>query len=355
MPDLNFRPHTNAVRVESARVDPTESLRVFETIVAELEQAQEAVAFSSGMLALQSAILTIVPPKGSIFVPAFIDEDYARLFDWLAQSLRIQVHRINYADEFVNDLIEQVSPSAVFCESIEQLTGYIPHINSIAEVAHASGSQLIVDNTLGAGYVTQPLTQGADLVVHASMAQLTAHHNVTGGVVAGSLELIRITRSQRDLLNVSPPSVIADFWLQGVRTLPVRMNHACKSARQVAASLEAEPYVTGINYPGLSSDPSNKTARTLLNRNTYGTLMTFDLVLEDLALLIDQLEVVKPSAAANGTRTTIFSPVTVVSAERERSDVLRTLGLRIGLEDPNDIMADISQAARYVISMDRGD
>lgn len=353
MPNPDFRPHTNVIRMRPSGDDPTASLRLFETITAHLEHAQEAVAFSSGMLALQSAILTVVPPKGSIFVPAFIDEAYASLFDWLAQSLRIQVHRINYADEFVHDLIEQVSPSAVLCESIERLTGFVPRVDGIVEVAHEAGSQVIVDNTLAAGFVAQPLNLGADLVVHTSMAHLAAHDDTNGGVVASSLELIRITRSQRDLLNAIPNPHTVDFWLQGIRTLPVRLNHICKSARQVAASLEAAPFVTGVNYPGLSSDPSNESARSQLNRNTYGSLMTLDLVIEDLALMIDQLEIVKPAAALSGTQTILFSPQAVYEADGGKADNLRTLGLTIGLEDPNDILADLTQAARYVIEADR--
>ncbi len=351
MPNQTYRPHTIAVQAAAPSPDPTAALRFFESTVADLENTQEAIGFSSGMLALQAAILTVVPPKGSLFVPAFVDEHYAALFDWLAQSLRIQVHRINFSDDFVNDLIEQVSPSAVLCQSIEHLTGFVPRIDHLAEVAHEAGSQLIVDNTLGAGYITQPTTFGADLVVHTSSVYLTNYPDSHGGAVCGPLELTRITRSQRDLLEAAPTQLVVAFWLQGLRTMPVRMNHACKSARQIAASLEAEPYITSINYPGISSDRSNETARVLLNRNTYGLVMTFDLIMEDVVAFIEQLEVILPSARANGARTTIFSPASLYSGESGSADQLHPLGLIIGLEDPNDIMTDILQAARYVIEM----
>jgi len=351
MHDPSHRIHTTAAQTAQppSSEDATANTRALESTMAALENAQEAVAFNSGSMALYAAILTVVPPGGSLFVPPYLDEVKSNLLEWLASSMHVQVHRINYADQYVNDLIEQVTPSAILCESIEPLTGYAAVLHELIPVARAAGSRLIVDNTAATPFLTQPLDTGADLVVHSSLNFLTGHPDLSGGAVAGSFDLMQITRGQRDLMGASPGAFEAWLTLRGIQTMAVRMDHTCKSARQVATWMEGQHYIENIVYPGITTDANHETAKSLFRRNSYGTLIGFNTGYDDgIEEFLDTLTIIRTGSTVGGANSVIYQPHTLATSEDVRGETLRTFMLSIGLEDPNDLIRDFSRAASFV-------
>jgi cystathionine beta-lyase/cystathionine gamma-synthase len=332
---------------------PTQA--AFEETVASLEGAQAAVGFSSGMAALHAAILALVPPGGVIVAAEQLYGATRSLLEWLAASMRVTVHYADFLDlEATRQVITQSGPTVVICEVLTNPLVRVVRVDLIAEMAQSAEAALIVDNTFSTPFLLRPLEMGADLVVHSTTKFLNGHGDVLGGVVAGRTDLVQVARSHRKLLGAMPGAFESWLALRGLRTLAVRMSHACFSARQIAAWLDGQPGVGRVYYPGLEPDEqAHVAARALFRRNYFGAVMAFQiegLDREGAFAFVERLKIIRPVTSLGDVNSLISHPAT--SSHRSLSPEERaaqgitegTLRLSVGIEDPTDLMADLNQA-----------
>ena len=314
-----------------------------EECLRDLEGGASAAAFSSGMAAIMS-VFQALSPGDHVIVP----QD---LYHGTAQLLNVRLARWNLKTTFVDmtnieNVRGEINPATklILIETPSNPQLKITDIAAVADLAHQHGIACICDNTWASPVLQRCLGLGADLVVHSTTKYLGGHGDVTGGMVVCAQEddLFREIRGiQQDGGAVPSPF---DCWLilRGIRTLPYRMRAHSENAARIAAFLDSHPRVAEVCYPGLESHPGHEIARRQMEM--FGGMLSF--------------RVHGGSAAAFGVaaRTALFTRATSLGSyesliEHRESiegpgsstpdDLLR---VSVGLENPDDLIADLQQA-----------
>ena len=368
--------------IYSRLTNPTVS--VLQERIATLEGGVGAVCCSSGHAAQIMALFPLMGPGANVVAST-------RLYGGTYTQLTHTIRRFGWSAKFVDlddlDALEAAidgDTRAVFCESIANPGGYVTDIPAVAEIAHAAGVPLIVDNTSATPWLCRPLDQGADLVVHSTTKYLTGNGTVTGGCVvdrgkfdwsAGgkfpslsepetayhglrfhetfgpmAFTFHGIAVGLRDLGMTMAPTT-AFQTLLGIETLSLRMERHVANAERIAAWLESRSEVAFVTYAGLASSPWNERARRLYTRGA-GALFTFALKggYEACVRLVDSVELFSHVANLGDTRSLIIHSASTthrqLTPEQQEAagaapNVVR---LSIGIEDAEDLMRDLEQA-----------
>ncbi len=326
-----------------------------EQAVATLEGGEAALSFASGMAAIHAALLATGLEAGQAVVAAqdVYGASYALLAN-LFTSLSIRVRFVDIADlESVERAIVEEKPRAVFCEIISNPLLKVADVPAVAELAHAHGAEVVVDSTFATPYLVWPLDLGADYVVHSSTKYLGGHGDVLGGIVVTSAErrkrlweLIKLTGG-----NLGPDQ--AWLTLRGLKTLPLRMAQHCRNAAAGAHWLAEHPRVAKVNYPGLPSHPQHGLATRLFRDGCYGGMVSFEIAdagRAEVFRFMESLELVLPATTLGDVYSLTLYPAhsshRALSAE-ERAAIGIGEGLvrlSVGIEDVEDIIADLEQA-----------
>jgi O-succinylhomoserine sulfhydrylase len=266
------------------------------------------------------------------------------------------------------DLVDGTDPDAwrealaepaavVFVESPSNPMLEVVDLRAVADLAHAAGALLVVDNVLATSELCRPLEHGADVVVHSGTKHLDGQGRVLGGAVLGPTDVV--AGPVGHLVRHTGPTLSAfDAWvlLKGSETLPLRVRHAGATAARLAAWLEAHPTVEAVRYPGLPSHPQHALASRQMSGG--GTVLTLRLggdgtpagARRAAFALLDHLRLVDLSNNLGDTRSLACHPATTTHRALSGS-VRRTLGitdgvvrLSVGLEDADDLVADLEQA-----------
>jgi cystathionine gamma-synthase/methionine-gamma-lyase len=246
-------------------------------------------------------------------------------------------------------------PKAVFCEIISNPLLKVADVPAVAELAHAHGAEMIVDSTFATPYLVRPLTLGVDYVVHSSTKYLGGHGDVLGGVVVTSAarrkrlwELIKLTGG-----NLGPDQ--AWLTMRGLKTLPLRMAQHCRNAAAVAAWLAEHPRIAQVNYPGLPGHPQHAVATRLFRDGCYGGMVSFEIAGADRAQVfrfMEALELILPATTLGDVYSLMLYPAhsshrTLSPEERAAIGIGEGLvRLSVGIEDVEDIIADLDQALK---------
>jgi cystathionine gamma-synthase/methionine-gamma-lyase len=341
-------------RYESPTVD------AFERAVAALEGGEAAFATASGMAAVHAALLAAGVRAGSAVVAA--QDCYGATYSLLNTLMAEQGVAIAFVD--VTDLTQvrvalaQHHPAALMVETISNPLLKLADIAALAEIAHAAGAALIVDSTFATPYLCQPLSLGADYVVHSASKYIGGHGDVLAGVVVTSHANRQRLFTLEKLIGAVLAPEVAWLALRGLKTLPLRMERHCANARYVAAWLAQHPAVACVHYPGLPSHPQHDLAQRLLGGRGYGGMIAFELREATQAAafrFLDALKLVLPATTLGDVYSLALYPVmashrAVPPAERVRlgiSDGL--LRLSIGIEDAADIVEDLDQALQATL------
>jgi cystathionine gamma-synthase len=224
----------------------------------------------------------------------------------------------------------------------------IADIRALAEAAHEAGALLVVDNTFASPYLQQPLTLGADVVVHSTTKYLGGHSDVVGGalVVADGELAERLAFTQNATGGVAGPF---DSWLtlRGVKTLAARMDRHCRNAMRVAQMLAEHPAVAEVLYPGLPSHPGHKTAQEQMR--AFGGMVSFRLQAGEEAAVrtCGRTRLFTLGESLGGVESLIEHPGRMTHASVTGSplevpgDLIR---LSVGIEDCDDLLDDLRQA-----------
>jgi methionine-gamma-lyase len=328
--------------------NPTTDL--LEAAVADLEGAAAAEAFASGMGAI-SAIFLGLCRGGDRLVSA--RQLYGGTHDLLTHILpRYGIEStILDVDDF--DGIDRALDGAklLYCETIGNPRITVADLPKLAQLAADHHVPLIVDNTFASPILCRPIELGADISVHSATKFLGGHHDLIAGIVCGAPSLLEpIAEVARELGPVLSP-FNAWLTLRGLATLQLRVERSCANALQIAEMLESDPRIDAVYYPGLPSDASHALAGALLGGRGGGTL-GFDVAGgRDAAVAFqERLSLVKRAASLGGTHSLIVHAASIThtqltAAELEAAGI--TSGfcrMSVGIEDPDDLIADLTQA-----------
>jgi cystathionine beta-lyase/cystathionine gamma-synthase len=326
------------------------TIDAFEAAVADLEGSREAEAFATGMAAITAIFLSMCSSGDRIVATRQLyGNTYGLLRDRLPKY-GIESELVDFDDL---DTMEHVIEGAkmLYCETIANPRMQVSDLDRLAAIADRAGVPLVVDNTFASPVLCRPLEHGASVVVHSATKFLGGHHDLMGGIVCADparLEPIRLFARDTGG-NMAPFN--AWLALRGIATIHVRVERSSKSALAVAEFLEQHPDIEAVDYPTLESSPSKKVADRLLQGRGGGTL-AFDVAggRERAARFQEALRVILPAASLGGTHSLIVHAASVTHTQLDDKE-LEAAGmgpglcrLSIGLEDVDDLIADLDQA-----------
>ena len=325
-----------------------------ETQLAALEQGAAGFAFASGLAAEDGILRALLKPGDHIVIP---DDAYGgtyRLVKRVVEPWGVEHTPADLADlDAVRAAVQPGRTRLVWLETPTNPLLTVGDIAAIAEITHAAGALLVVDNTFATPYLQTPLTLGADLVISSTTKYAGGHSDVVGGAVVvrdgedgrGNSLAERIGFHQNSLGAVPGPF---DSWLvqRGLKTLAVRMERHCDNAERVVEFLQSHPRVTKILYPGLPEHRNHDVAARQMKR--FGGMISFRLASVDEALKVcAATELFTLGESLGGVESLVEHPGRMTHASVAGSllevpdDLVR---LSVGIEDADDLVADLAQA-----------
>jgi cystathionine beta-lyase/cystathionine gamma-synthase len=318
--------------------------------LAQTEGAAAALAFGSGMAATATALMALVKAGDEVVCSAAIYGGTLHLLHDLLSQFGVGT-RFATLDELQRPaLLFGQRTKLLWFESPINPTLRCLDIRAIADACRAGGVLSAIDNTFASPINQQPLSLGVDLVMHSATKYLNGHSDVTAGVIAGPAELVhRVGRTRRLLGTVLDPQPAYALG-RGLKTLQVRIDRHNANAMSVARWLEKDARVSHVYYPGLESHPDHAIARRQMSG--FGGMVTIDLggSYERAARFFDRLQVIQRAASLGGVESLCSLPVLTsqwghTDEQLAQAGVTRGMArLSIGLEDPDDLIADLDQA-----------
>lgn len=328
--------------------------RALQEKLARLEQGEDAVVLASGVAALHAVFFTFLRTGDHAVISDVTYEASWRLFaDILPQRYGIEATFVDTTDPEAVRAAMRPTTRLVHTEVIANPTTRVCDVAAIAEITHTGGALLSVDSTFTPPPLYRPLTEGADLVVHSLTKVINGHGDAMGGVVVGAREHVDAIRAEA---MVDVGGVVSPFnaWLiaRGAITLPLRLGQHLASAQRVAEFLAAHPAIAYVAYPGLPGHPQHALAQRLFAGRGFGW-MAFALD-GDAALqnrFVADLRVIT-SAVSLGHDESLIVHVGTSGARAARwPEEFRRYGhlrFSVGLEDPDDLVADLDAALATV-------
>lgn len=359
---------------------------VLEKRVAELEHGVAALAVASGMAAIEYALITLARQGDNIVTTPQLYGGTYTLFQHMLPSFGIEV-RFAESDkaEDIGKLIDGKT-KAVFCESIGNPAGNIADLEGYAEVAHQHGVPLIVDNTVATPILCKPIDFGADIVVHSLTKYIGGHGNSVGGLIVDSGGFDWVKQKQRFPQFSSPepayhgvvytdafgPAAFiarvrtvalrntgaclspfnAFLLLQGLETLPLRIERHCENALKVAEYLQSHPSVDWVNFAALPEHTNYERAKKYIKNGVPASLLTFGVKggYDAGVEFYDKLKLFKRLVNIGDAKSLACHPASTthrqLSADEQAAVGVKPEAIRlcVGIENAEDIIADISQA-----------
>ncbi|WP_067809313.1 cystathionine gamma-synthase [Nocardia beijingensis] len=326
--------------------NPTRS--VLEANLAALESGRYGRAFASGMAATDCALRATLRPGDHIVIP---DDAYGgtfRLIDKVFSQWGIEhspAHVFN-----VDEMRAAIRPNTklVWIETPTNPLLSIGDIPALADVAHAAGAKLVVDNTFATPYLQQPLLLGADIVVHSTTKYLGGHSDVIGGaLITDDPELDAAFAFLQNGAGAVPGPFDAFLTLRGAKTLALRMDRHCDNAETIAEFLSGHPSISQVIYPGLPEHPGHAVAAKQMRR--FGGMISVRLGgdVEAARKFCAKTEVFTLAESLGGIESLIEHPAAMTHASTEGSELevpADLVRLSVGIEDVSDLLADIEQA-----------
>jgi cystathionine gamma-synthase len=333
-----------------ARVaNPTRT--ALEECLASLEDAAHGHAFSSG-LGATTTLMHLVDPGQRVVC---VNDVYGGVYRMFSQVYEPKGYRFTFLspDELSENLAAHLDEDValVWLETPTNPLLNIVDIRAAAAAAHAAGARVVVDNTFATPFLQQPLSLGADVVLHSTTKYLGGHSDVVGGFVATNDDAIaeRLRFLQKSLGAVPGPF---DAWLvlRGVKTLAVRMRRHCDNAQAVAGYLMRHPRVERVLYPGLPTHPGHVTAARQMR--DFGGMVSFLAESEEAAIaLVAQTRIWTLAESLGGVESLIEQPARMTHASTADAPFAvppNLVRLSVGIESPEDLVLDLEQALAAV-------
>ncbi|MEX0428949.1 cystathionine gamma-synthase [Nocardioides sp. DS6] len=320
-----------------------------EGALAAVEEGERAFAFASGLAAEDTLVRSLLKPGDHVVIPNDAYGGTFRLIDKVEQPWGIEHSPAPVDDvERIAAAIRPGQTKLVWLETPTNPLLNVGDITALAALAHDAGALLVVDNTFASPYLQQPLTLGADIVVHSTTKYVGGHSDVVGGaLIVRDLEIAeRIGFHQNAIGGIAGPF---DAWLtlRGLKTLAVRMDRHCDNAERVVDFLTSHPAVGDVIYPGLETHPGHEVARRQMRR--FGGMVSFRLRDgEQKALSVcERTEVFTLGESLGGVESLIEHPGRMTHASVAGTDLevpADLVRLSVGIESADDLIADLERA-----------
>ncbi|MEN3026854.1 MAG: cystathionine gamma-synthase [Chlorobiota bacterium] len=323
--------------------------QAWERNIAALEEGSEAIAFASGMAAID-AVVRLLRPGDHIVASDDLYGGTFRLFERVWSHFHISV---TYVDTRMPEVVEAAfrpTTRMLYVETPSNPLLRLADIAALAEAAHRHNAWLVVDNTFATPYAQQPLKLGADVVVHSTTKYLGGHSDIIGGVVVTrNPEIAASLRFLQNAAGAVPSPFECWLCLRSVKTLAVRMQQHARSAQALAELCARHPAVRAVYYPGLPDHPQHELARRQM-RNFTG-MLSIDLGSAERAIrFLQALRIFTLAESLGGVESLASHPATMTHASIpvERRHALGIteglVRLSCGLEDTEDLLEDVANA-----------
>ncbi len=339
------------------------TLALLEGRLASLEQGVGAVVFGSGMGAITATLWSMLEPGDEVLADMTL---YGCTFAFLHHGLGrfgVSVRHVDMTDPANVAAALTDKTRVVYLESPANPNMRLVDIAAVSALAHASGAKVVVDNTYCTPYLQQPLLLGADVSVHSMTKYLGGHGDLTAGAaIFADAELAQRVRlyGLKDMTGAVMSAQDAHLVMRGLKTLALRMDRHCQSAQTVANFIAAHPATAVVHYPGLPSFPQHALAKQQMRQ--MGGMIAFELQggLEAGVCFMDALQLVTRAVSLGDAETLAQHPASMTHSvytpeERAAHGISEGLvRMSVGLEDVQDLLADIGQALDLAHAMPRG-
>ena len=323
------------------------SVRDFERAIAELEGAEDALAFGSGMGAITSIILALCSTGDHIVAQSQLYGGTVAFLNGPCKRLGIDVTFVD--GSMPGAFTAAVKPGKTMLVLAESPSNPQMGVVDFSELASIKGPYTVVDSTLATPLGQSPLAHGVSLVMHSATKGIAGHNDATLGVVAGEKDLIDAIWSYAVLHGATASPYDAVNGLRGIRTLGVRLAHQCNSAMELATRLSTHKAISAVHYPGLSTHPQHALAAKQMRQ--FGSLLSFEVVggKDAARKVVDGLKLVRPAVSLGGPETLICHPSSSTHVGVSPEDQVTAgitqglLRVSVGLESATDVIADFQQ------------
>ncbi len=347
-------------RFYSRHSNPT--VGAFEEAVAELEGAEAARAFSSGMGAISSVVLALCGSGDHVVVQQQLYGTTLLFFQWAKAQFKLELTLVDGTQP--GAFAEAVQPGKTKLVFAETPSNPLVGLTDLSELGAIAGPVVVVDSTAAPPIIQRPLDWGADLSLHSATKSIAGHNDAMLGVVSGSKELLDWIRSYSVMLGANASAFDAMNGLRGLRTLAVRLARQSETAWFLARHLEQHPAIARVWFPWLESHPG----RSLANQQMKlpGGILAFELKAPSLspdlaqgqngvpAKFMQNLKLAQLATSMGGPETLITHPFTTTHAGLLPEE-LEAMGIgenifrvSVGLEHPGDLLADFNQALKLM-------
>lgn len=331
---------------------PTQA--AFESAMCELERGEAALALASGMAAISTALLSLLRPGDEVVAPLALYATTGALLDELLAPFGVVVKSVDGRDPRAFAAAAGDRTRLFYLETPSNPTLQLIDIEAVVEIARRREIPTVLDNTFATPVNQRPLDLGVDLVVHSATKYLGGHGDLMAGVLVGSADWVERARwHTAKILGGTISPLAAWLALRGLRTLPLRMARHNRNALQVAEFLAAHPKVVAVHYPGLPSHPQRSLAERQMSGG--GGMLAFAVGSREAGLrLVASLELCRLAVSLGDTSTLIQLSAAATHhsapAERRRAAGIGDglLRLSVGLERPEDIVADLERGLQTV-------
>lgn len=340
-------------RTEYGRYDnPT--IAAVEDHLAKLENAEGTALFASGMAAITTVLLAMLPTNAHILIT---DDCYRRTRQFCQTFLKRLGVECSVVPMGDYDAIEEaIRPETRLLVSETPTNPYLRvlDLERIVDIAKRHKIKTLIDATFATPLNIQPLDWGVNLVVHSATKYLSGHNDILAGVVAGEAGLIASLRDSLGVMGAITTPQNASLLLRGLKTLGLRVERQNKNGLTVAEFLESHPKVEQVWYPGLASHPDHAVAKEQMKG--YGGVVSFAIKgeLEDASRFVDALKIPVIAASLGGVESLVEQPALMSYYELSTEERLEVgirnnlVRLALGIEDTADLVGDIEQALEKV-------
>lgn len=328
------------------------TLALLEARMASLEGGEAGLALASGMGAITSTMWTLLRPGDELIVG---HTSYGCTFAFLHHGIGefgVVVRHVDLNDAQALQAAINPRTRMIYFETPANPTLHLVDIAAVTGIAREHGVIVVVDNTYCTPFLQRPLELGADLVVHSATKYLSGHGDITAGLVVGRKALVDRIRLQglKDMTGAVLAPLDASLLMRGLKTLSLRMERHCANAGQLAAFIERQPMVELIHYPGLPGFPQYDLAQRQMR--LPGAMIALELKggIETGRRFMNALQLFSRAVSLGDTESLAQHPASMTHSSYTREERARhgisegLVRLSVGLEDIEDLIADIEQA-----------
>lgn len=318
--------------------------------LAKLEGGEKGIVTATGMAAIHLCT-QILTPEDTILIPHDCYGGSYRLFTSLEKRGLLKVAVVDFTHEDCYAKIQAIKPKLVWIETPSNPILRLTDIAKVVEVAHQVDALVGADNTFLSPALQNPIEFGVDIVVHSTTKYINGHSDVVGGVViTRTAELGEELAWWANNIGITGAPFDAYLTLRGIRTLHVRIKQHQENAFAIAKYLETSPYVDKVYYPGLESHPQHALAKS--QQKGFGGMVSFSIkgTIDNTALFLTSVKEFSLAESLGGIESLICHPATMTHAGMEKEARLKAgvndtlIRISVGIEDVNDLIADLEQA-----------